>query len=142
MGIPYSKQINAAFDEVTPLVARGFDILQTTRDLSILLAAIQVLTVLLLGLLLVTQTALLITLNPDLEAERRAVVTPAVRHIAHLAAYPWAMRAAVLCLMMIGGGGAWYASRSVARVMDKHEDERQVEGEKRAEEAAAAAAKQ
>jgi hypothetical protein len=46
MGIPYSKQINIAFDQVAPLVAAGFVVLQTTRNITYLLAAIQVLTAL------------------------------------------------------------------------------------------------
>jgi hypothetical protein len=67
MGIPYSRQINAAFEQVTPLVAAGFKVLRTTRDISILLAIIQVLTVLLLGLILCGLVALLYCVNPDLE---------------------------------------------------------------------------
>jgi hypothetical protein len=67
MGIPYSRQINAAFEQVTPLVAAGFKVLRTTRDISILLAVIQVLTVLLLGLILCGLVALLYCVNPDLE---------------------------------------------------------------------------
>lgn len=67
MGIPYSRQINAAFDQVTPLVAAGFEVLRTTRDISILLAVIQVLTVIFLGLILVALVVLLYCVNPDLE---------------------------------------------------------------------------
>jgi hypothetical protein len=67
MGIPYSRQINAAFEQVTPLVAAGFKVLRTTRDISILLAVIQVLTVILLGFILVALIVLLYCVNPDLE---------------------------------------------------------------------------
>jgi len=67
MGIPYSRQINAAFEQVTPLVAAGFKVLRTTRDISILLAVIQVLTVILLGFILVALVLLLYCVNPDLE---------------------------------------------------------------------------
>lgn len=67
MGIPYSRQINAAFEQVTPLVAAGYKVLRTTRDISILLAVIQVLTVLLLFLILLGLIALLYCVNPDLE---------------------------------------------------------------------------
>jgi hypothetical protein len=67
MGIPYSRQINAAFEQVTPLVAAGYKVLRTTRDISILLAIIQVLTVLLLFLILLGLVALLYCVNPDLE---------------------------------------------------------------------------
>lgn len=67
MGIPYSRQINAAFEQVTPLVAAGFTVLRTTRDISILLAIIQVLTVVLLALILGVLVAVLYCVNPDLE---------------------------------------------------------------------------
>lgn len=67
MGIPYSRQINAAFEQVTPLVAAGFKVLRTTRDISILLAVIQVLTVWFLFLILVALVAVLFCVNPDLE---------------------------------------------------------------------------
>lgn len=79
MGMPYSKQINAAFDQVTPLVAEGYKVLETIKNLAVLLAWIQVLTVALLGGLAVLLLALLVTLNPDLADERRLLVTPAVR---------------------------------------------------------------
>lgn len=42
MGIPYSKQIHSAFDQVTPLVAAGFEVLKTTKNIAILLACLQV----------------------------------------------------------------------------------------------------
>ena len=67
MGLPYSRQINAAFDQVTPLVAAGFKVLRTTRDISILLAVIQVLTIILLGFILFALVLLLYCVNPDLE---------------------------------------------------------------------------
>jgi hypothetical protein len=67
MGLPYSRQINAAFEEVTPLVAAGFKVLRTTRNISILLAVIQVLTVWFLFLILIGIVALLYCVNPDLE---------------------------------------------------------------------------
>lgn len=67
MGIPYSREINAAFEQVTPLVAAGFKVLRTTKNISIILAIIQVLTVLLLGLILFALIVLIYTVNPDLE---------------------------------------------------------------------------
>ncbi|KAH9877778.1 hypothetical protein J1614_002995 [Plenodomus biglobosus] len=67
MGLPYSRQINAAFEQVTPLVAAGFKVLRTTRDISILLAVIQVLTVWLLFLILVGVGCVLVCVNPDME---------------------------------------------------------------------------
>lgn len=82
MGIPYSKQINSAFDQVTPLVAAGFEVLQTTKNISILLAAIQVVTVIILSITLAVLVALLITMNPDLQEERKVLVTPVVKWFA------------------------------------------------------------
>ncbi|CZR55593.1 uncharacterized protein PAC_05481 [Phialocephala subalpina] len=89
MGIPYSKQIHLAFDQsriafdqVTPLVAHGFKVLQTTRNITYAVAAIQVLTVVFLGLILITLLALIITVSPDLEYERKELVTPVVRWLA------------------------------------------------------------
>jgi hypothetical protein len=70
MGLPYSRQINAAFEEVTPLVAAGFKVLRTTRNISILLAVIQVLTVWFLFLILIGIVALLYCVNPDLEVRK------------------------------------------------------------------------
>jgi hypothetical protein len=67
MGLPYSRQINAAFEQVTPLVAAGFKVLRTTRDISIILAVIQVLTVVLLFAILVALVGLMYCVNPDLE---------------------------------------------------------------------------
>ncbi|KAK0851854.1 hypothetical protein LTR91_016086 [Friedmanniomyces endolithicus] len=79
MGIPFSKQINAAFEEVTPLVAAGFEVLQTTKNIALLAAALQVFTGLILSLVLLVLIALLITVNPNLTEERDALVTPVVR---------------------------------------------------------------
>jgi hypothetical protein len=115
MGIPYSKQINAAFDQVTPLVSAGFEVLQTTKNISILLAAIQVVTVLILAAILLTLIALLISVNPDLEAERVAIVTPVVKWCAC-----WAMPACeargrvlvsglVFVAVIFVGSWVWYS---------------------------------
>jgi hypothetical protein len=105
MGIPYSRQINAAFEQVTPLVAAGFKVLRTTRDISILLAIIQVLTVVLLFAILLALIGVLYCVNPDLEVtyqpgvlwdadltdvwqyERTTVVTPWLRSIARITLY-------------------------------------------------------
>ena len=67
MGIPYSREINAAFEQVTPLVAAGFKVLRTTKNISIILAIIQVLTVLFLGMILGALVVLIYVVNPDLE---------------------------------------------------------------------------
>ncbi|TKA22538.1 hypothetical protein B0A50_08079 [Salinomyces thailandicus] len=94
MGVPYSKQINAAFDQVSPLVAASLEVLHTTRNLSYLLAAIQVVNAVLLLTALILLFALLITINPDLTTEREALVTPAVKRLAS-----W---------FMPGSEGRWY----------------------------------
>lgn len=82
MGIPYSREINSAFAQVTPLVAAGFQVLQTTKNISILLAAIQVLTALLLFLILLALLGVICTTNPDLQRETDELVTPVVRWLA------------------------------------------------------------
>lgn len=82
MGIPYSKEINFALDQVAPLVAAGFVVLRTTKNISILLMILQILTVLLLGLLLLAAFGIILSVNPDLAAERKALVTPVVKWIA------------------------------------------------------------
>ncbi|KAL1606347.1 hypothetical protein SLS60_003749 [Paraconiothyrium brasiliense] len=84
MGIPYSREINAAFEQVTPLVAAGFKVLRTMKDISILLAVIQVLTVLSLLMILFVLVLLLYSVNPDLEHERTNIVTPLLRTLASL----------------------------------------------------------
>jgi hypothetical protein len=70
MGIPYSREINAAFEQVTPLVGAGYQVLRTMKDISILLAIIQVLTVLSLLMILFVLILLLYSVNPDLEVRR------------------------------------------------------------------------
>ena len=82
MGIPYSKQINAAFDQVSPLVAQALDALHVTQYITYLLAGIQVITAILQLLTVLALLALLITVNPDLSAERAELVTPALKYMA------------------------------------------------------------
>ncbi|KAI6909812.1 hypothetical protein D0869_08399 [Hortaea werneckii] len=94
MGIPYSKEINQAFDQVAPLVAATLDVLQTSKNITYLLAAVQVLNAVLLLVAVVSLLGLLITVNPDLAEERRALVTPVVKHLAS-----W---------VMPGSEGRWY----------------------------------
>jgi hypothetical protein len=67
MGIPYSREINAAFEQVTPLVAAGFKVLTTMKNISVLLAVIQILTVLCLMAILAVLLAIVYCVNPDLE---------------------------------------------------------------------------
>ncbi|KAI3397708.1 hypothetical protein diail_10477 [Diaporthe ilicicola] len=82
MGIPYSREINKAFEQVTPLVAAGFQVLQTTKDISILLACIEVLTCVFLGLVLLALIGIICTLNSELEREKDELVTPVVKWLA------------------------------------------------------------
>ncbi|KAF2149188.1 hypothetical protein K461DRAFT_42439 [Myriangium duriaei CBS 260.36] len=115
MGIPYSKQVNAAFDQVTPLVAAGFRVLQTTKNISILLATIQVLTVVLLGLIQATLLLLLITVNPDLQNERGLIATPIAKYFADWFIW-WSQQRKPLIagfwILVLGGiigtGVGWY----------------------------------
>ncbi|KAF7854590.1 hypothetical protein EAF04_010399 [Stromatinia cepivora] len=97
MGLPYSKQIQSAFTqsqtmirrvqtEVTPLVAAGypliasgFEVLKTTKNIAILLAFVQVYTAIMLTVHFAVLILLLVTVNPDLEVERRRWVSPVVR---------------------------------------------------------------
>ncbi|KAK5092771.1 hypothetical protein LTR70_005232 [Exophiala xenobiotica] len=118
MGIPYSKQINAAFDQVTPLVAEGFEVLQTTKNISLFLAVCQVLTAIFLALILVTLQGLLIAVNPDLEYERQEIVTPAVKWLAGwiLVLGQWKKSIMVMVLVVVVGcavgslAGIWYTA--------------------------------
>jgi len=117
MGIPYSKQINLAFGQVTPLVAHGFKILQTTKNITFLLAAIQVLTTVFLVLILITLLALIITVSPDLEYERRVLVTPVVRGLAGaVLRYGRWVKVGVGIVGFggaVGAVGGWYVTREV-----------------------------
>ncbi|ROV88716.1 hypothetical protein VPNG_10221 [Cytospora leucostoma] len=79
MGIPYSREINNAFNQVTPLVAAGFDVLQTTKNISILLAVIQVLTCVFLCAILLALIGLICAVDPDLVREKNELVTPFVQ---------------------------------------------------------------
>ena len=88
--IPYSREINAAFEQVTPLVAAGFKVLRTMKDISILLAAIQVLTVLSLMMILFVLILLLYSVNPDLEVRRiLSVLTRACAMLYYNGALRW-----------------------------------------------------
>ncbi len=130
MGLPYSKQIHAAFNEVTPLVASGFDVLRTSRNISILLAAVQILTVLVTGLTLVTLLAILITVNPDLEHERRAIVTPAVRWLASWIMDATWLRVVVWTLILgiaLGTSAGWYFTKDVTMTAEEEEGQRVAE---------------
>lgn len=121
MGIPYSKEINAAFEQVTPLVAAGFEVLQTTKDIAILLACIQVLTVIILALILAALFGLLLTMNPDLEYERQQLVTPALQYLSSwLLSYgtvaKWLLRAFLLVASVGFIVFLWYGSTAGASI--------------------------
>lgn len=113
MGIPYSKQINLAFDQVTPLVEAGFKVLQTTKNITFLLAAIQILTAVFLGLILVALIGLIIATSPDLEYERQKLVTPVVKWIVGWVLVRegkwlwWGFWAVIVGFMVGGVGGLW-----------------------------------
>ncbi|KAF2004278.1 hypothetical protein P154DRAFT_55751 [Amniculicola lignicola CBS 123094] len=84
MGIPYSREINTVFEQVTPLVAAGFKVLKTTKNISIVLAVIQVLTVVFLAMILAVLVALVYCVDPGLEYERKTLVTPFFRSLARI----------------------------------------------------------
>ncbi|KAF2252226.1 hypothetical protein BU26DRAFT_538971 [Trematosphaeria pertusa] len=117
MGIPYSREINSAFEQVTPLVAAGFKVLRTTKNISILLAVIQVLTVFFLLLILLALLLLLYTVNPDLEKERKVIVTPFLQWLARVSFWG-VIKGAVSALVGIALtlGVSWYL------FLVKHED--------------------
>lgn len=83
MGIPYSKQINAAFNQVTPLVASGYELLETVKNIAIFITVIQIGIIGLLALNFLALLGLLFSINPDLEKERQTLVTPAMKWIAN-----------------------------------------------------------
>jgi hypothetical protein len=113
--MPYSKQVNAAFDQVTPLVAAGFEVLQTTKNIAILLAVVQVFVAIVLTLTLLAILALIYSVNPDLETERKALVTPCMQWLAswifeYGTLVGWMLR--VFVVLCTGGLGVfvWYNS--------------------------------
>ena len=122
MGIPYSKQINLAFDQVTPLVAHGFKVLQTTRNITYLLAVIQVLTTVFLGLILITLLGLIITVSPELEHERQTLVTPIVKYLANSAVkYVGWLQVGVKTVIIgsvLGIAGGVYMTKEVTEKVD------------------------
>jgi hypothetical protein len=128
MGIPYSREINKAFEElnqaygqVTPLIESAYDVLETTKNISLVLLAIQILTVLLLGLILLALVGLLITMSPDLDEERKELVTPVLKWVAGWARFGKGVvgwTGVVFALVVIGVvGGVVVATRSYEKVV-------------------------
>jgi hypothetical protein len=104
MGIPYSHQINSAFEQVTPLVAQGFQVLETTKNIAVLIAWIAVFSFVLLSFIFSALIALLVTVNPDLTYERQKYVTPALKTLLHEGAFiASAVGGVILFSAMIGG---------------------------------------
>ncbi|KAI9692835.1 MAG: hypothetical protein M1822_004829 [Bathelium mastoideum] len=138
MGIPYSREINSAFEQVTPLVAAAYELLSTIKNIAILLAFIQILTVILLTFILVSLLGLLYTLNPDLAAERQQLVTPVMRWLAGWIhefgeTAKWFLRA-LLVLVLLGSGislwqGSLAGSRAPGPNRDGEEDRKSDENE-------------
>ena len=113
MGIPYSREINTAFVElnkaygqVTPLVAAAYEVLETSKNITLLVAGIQILNTILLSMILMCMLGLLITMNPDLDNERKELITPVMLWIAGWAGLAKRIAGTVvfLILMMVVGG--------------------------------------
>ncbi|TEY36374.1 hypothetical protein BOTCAL_0555g00050 [Botryotinia calthae] len=147
MGIPYSKQIHSAFDqsqimmrrlqtEVTPLVAAGyplvasgFEVLKTTKNIAILLAVVQVYTAVMLTVIFGVGCMLLVTINPDLEDERSRMISPTVRRgvewIENWGGWVfWGVKFGVVCGVAGMGVGVWKGERA-----GEMEREMAIEGE-------------
>jgi hypothetical protein len=134
MGLPYSKQINAAFDQVTPLVAAGFEVLQTTKDIAISVAIIQVLTLLTLVLILVSLLGILCSVNDDLKHEREQLVTPAMRWLASWVfkygrIAGWILRIAFFVGLFVMGWLVWHGLESGRNEPNKDGKDDDEEGE-------------
>ena len=154
MGIPYSTQINAAFDQVTPLVAAALyvnlpfpsprpiltsplssEVLQTTKNIALLLAFIQVATLVVLILMLFALLGLLFTVNPDLERERQELVTPVMHWLASWVfkygrAANWVLKFLIVVAFAGCGVFFWQGSAAGTRVdMLEEEEGKTGEGE-------------
>ncbi|EXJ88501.1 hypothetical protein A1O1_05431 [Capronia coronata CBS 617.96] len=138
MGIPYSREINAAFEQVTPLVAAGFEVLTTTKDIAILLACIQVLTVALLFLILLAILGVLLSVNPDLAKERQQLVTPAMQWLASwVLSYgriaKWLLNILLLAILVGYGMFLWrgyFAGLTLPKSDDEASDQEPTQGSK------------
>jgi hypothetical protein len=66
-------------------VAAGYRVLQKIKTIAILLAVVQIFTAILLALNFIALALILISVNPDLEEERRELATPAIKYLARWA---------------------------------------------------------
>ncbi|PNP86501.1 hypothetical protein FNYG_00203 [Fusarium nygamai] len=126
MGMPYSKQVHAAFDQVTPLVAAGFEVLRTTKNIAVFLAFLQVFITLILTLTLFAILAVIYSVNPDLEEERRALVTPCMQWIASWVMEYGALAAWILKILLVlgtAGLGIFIWQGSTTEVIEEVESE-------------------
>ena len=150
MGIPYSREINKAFDElnvaygqVTPLIEAAYEVLETTKNISLLLLGIQVLTVILLAFILLALVGLMIVMNPEMDKERRELVTPTLRWVtgwmtmSHIG-FGWFSAILVLFILIVLGITVMttsYGTWVKAKVKEKMGGQSQVVGEDRESEA-------
>jgi hypothetical protein len=122
MGIPYSREINAAFEQVTPLVQSAYEVLDTTKNIAVFLAYLQVLIAITLILILFCMVGLLFTLNPDLERERQLLVTPVMKWIAGFSVTGSGHRKSIagglVSLFLLAGFGFWFYVYYVRNVED------------------------
>ena len=122
MGIPYSREINAAFSQVTPLVQSAYEVLDTTKNIAVFLAYLQVLIAVTLLLILFCMIGLLFTLNPDLEKERQLLVTPVMKWIAGWSVTSSGHRKSIagglVTLFLLAGAGFWFYVYYVRNVED------------------------
>ena len=95
---------------MTPLVAAAYEVLETTKNISLFLLALSVTSTITLFITLIVLIGVLISVNPDLESERRELVTPVVRWTVGWVAWAFrwgrilAMVAFVLGLLVVWGG--------------------------------------
>ncbi|KAI9645112.1 hypothetical protein NHQ30_005846 [Ciborinia camelliae] len=157
MGLPYSKQIHAAFTqsqttmrrlqtEVTPLVAAGypliasgFAVLKTTKNIAVVIAIVQVFTALMLCLQTLVLVAILVCVDTDLREEREKWVSAPLRDLLLWAERWWGVGCWVARLGVLGGvagGGVWVWRRGggergerVGFEDDGGENEGEAEGE-------------
>ncbi|KAH6647554.1 hypothetical protein BKA67DRAFT_539412 [Truncatella angustata] len=121
MGLPYSKQIHTAFDQVTPLVAAGFEVLRTTKNIAVFLAFLQVFVAVVLTLNLCALLGLIMTVNPELELERTRIVTPVLKWLAgwvlqYAGTMLWLLKLGIVLSTAAGGVAVWQGSLAGTRV--------------------------